>query len=143
MIIIVLILIVIILAYLAFSLLYTKKCRNTECFYSSLEKCKEASFIDEASDASWRYIIKGSKGDECQVEVKLLQAKKGLADVKKIEGLKMECNLVKGYSRNPQSDLGRCHGLLKEGMQELMINKLHSYIISNIGEVSEELKKVI
>ena len=38
----------------------------------------------------------------------------------------------------PESDINNCHGLLKEGLQDLFISKLHRYIVQNLGEINVE-----
>ena len=40
---------------------------------------------------------------------------------------------------NPESDIGSCHGPLKEGLQDLIIQKLHSYLVQNLGRINLEV----
>jgi len=126
-----------------FTFYYYKKCSDIGCFNSYLSKCKKASFIDEGDNDVWLYKIKSKSGDECKVNVKLLQLKKGSSDAGILEGKDMNCYLPFSSVSKPQENLERCHGLLKEEMQKIMINKLHNYITSNLGQISEELKKAI
>ena len=44
---------------------------------------------------------------------------------------------------NPVENLGLCHGLLKEGLQDLIIKKMHTYIIENMGKINEELESAL
>ena len=131
---------------------HKEKCSNINCFNSNMANCVRASFINDAEDAAWLYEIKGRKGgflcfissqfcEDCVVNVRILQAKKGDVDLEKIKGYDMDCYYPFGYVTVPQSDLMRCHGRLKEEMQELIIKKLHVYIVSNLGEIEEELNK--
>jgi len=121
----------------------TKNCSNIDCFNSAMEKCKRASFINELEDASWLYTINGKKGDLCRINVKLLQVKEGTTEIKAIENLDMDCSLVLGFVGTPNSDLTKCHGELREGLQDLMIKKMHAYILANVGKIGEELNKVV
>lgn len=139
---IVLIALVFILA-VYFTFFYYKKCSGIGCFNSYLSKCKKAVYIDEGDNDVWLYKIKSKIKDECKVNVKLLQLKKGTSDASVLEGKDMDCYLPYSSIAKPQENLDRCHGLLKEEMQKIMINKLHSYITSNLGQISEELKKAI
>lgn len=148
--IILIIALVIVLVIFLYFKLHVKKCSNIDCFNSAMEECKKASFISEAEDASWLYTIQEKKGDfgcflfdskckTCVINVKLLQAKKGTSDVRILENLEMNCELVFEYVGAPNADLGKCSGKLKEGMQDLMIKKMHAYILSNVGQIGEEL----
>ena len=55
----------------------------------------------------------------------------------------MDCYVPLGSIVSPESNLAECHGLLKEGLQETIINKLHAYIVKNVGQIGEELQKAI
>ncbi len=131
---------------------YSKDCADESCFESSLEKCSRAVWINEAEDASWGYGINGrgflctlnsNLCGECIVNVKLLQVKGGSIDLEKLNGRSMDCYLPFGYAANPQEDLSRCHGILKEEMQDMIIRKMHSYILTNVGRISEELSRAV
>ena len=135
--------IVLVLILVYFLFLYSKNCKDETCFSDSMKSCSKANYINNAEDASWSYAIKGKKSSECVVEVKLLQAKQGKIELEKIQGLSMDCSLPLGYIGVPQADLSRCHGLLKESLQELMIQKLHSYILANLGKIDDALTKAI
>jgi len=124
-----------------FTFFYTKKCGDVSCFNTALLKCKKASYMDDAEDATWFYKIKGKSKGECKIRVEILQVKEGTTDMASLEGKDMYCYLPLGIISNPQENLERCHGLLKEEMQKLIINRLHNYIMSNLGEISEELEK--
>ena len=146
--------VIILAAAVFFSFFYYKKCSDLGCFNSALSNCIKASYINEAQDASWLYKIEGGKGgifcflvksqcEQCKINVKLLQVKQGATDLSAIQGLGMNCYLPFSYVDLPQADLSRCHGLLKEEMQDLIIKKMHSYIIEHVGEISEELNKAV
>lgn len=152
--IILIILVVILAGIIAFNFLYVKKCTSEECFTSAMGKCDKAEFIKEGEEASWLYKITGAEGnilctfssgfcENCTVSVTLLQVKKGTSELAKLEGLNMACSLPFGYAGNPQDDLTRCHGLLREEIQEAIISKMHSYILSNVGKIGKELTKVV
>lgn len=121
----------------------TKNCSTQECFNSAMSSCKKASYLHEEQNASWQYNVRGWHDDGCTINVKILQAKKGTVELEKIEGLEMDCQVPSGFVGSPQSDLGKCTGKLKEGMQDLIIKKMHAYIMNNIGQVAEELSKTV
>ncbi len=136
---------IIIVAVIAvfFTFFYTRKCSDANCFNKALAKCSKASFVNDAEDAAWLYAIKGKSEGDCKVNVEILQLKEGTVGMEGLENKDMDCYLPLGAITSPQENLGRCHGLLKEEMQSLIINKLHNYIVGNLGEISGELNKAI
>lgn len=128
---------------LYFTFLYTKKCSDVSCFNTALSSCRRASYTNDAEDATWLYAIKGKSNGECKINVEILQLKQGTIDISNLEGKSMVCYVPSGSITAPQENLEKCHGLLKEEMQKIIINRLHSYIVGNIGEISEELNKAI
>jgi hypothetical protein len=55
----------------------------------------------------------------------------------------MDCYLPLGSLVSPESDISRCHGILKEGMQNLIIRQLHTYIVENVKDIGSELENII
>src|SRR3989338_1621073 len=131
--------------YLTF--FYSKSCKDSSCFTQSLSKCQKASFINDAKAAAWHYSIKGIIREEseknCRIDVKMLQVKEGETELEILQGKSMSCYLPKGVVASPESDLSKCHGLLKEYiLEKIIVKKMHTYILEHIGEVSEELTKI-
>ena len=54
----------------------------------------------------------------------------------------MNCMLPLGVRMIPESDIGNCHGLLKEGLQDIIIKRLHTYLVENIGQINLEVLDV-
>src|SRR3989344_6444503 len=52
-------------------------CANFDCFKTSMESCKPASYVNEEPEATLRYTITGLSDGLCEVDIKLLQAKEG------------------------------------------------------------------
>ncbi len=134
------IVVLIIAVYLTF--FYNPSCKNYECFQKAMTSCTQRNYINEEPEASWSYSIKGKEASECVIEVKLLQAKQGELNIGPIQGYSMDCTYPVGASAYPEKDLSRCHGRLKEELQTIIINKLHSYIIENLGKFDEKLNSV-
>ncbi len=130
-------------AAIYFSFFYAERCSDSSCFDNALLSCKRVSYIEETSDASWGYSIRGKVGSTCKVSVKLLQLKQGDVSLGVLQGKRMECYIPYGSVIKPQDNIDRCHGLLKEDMQSIIINKLHNYITDNLGQIEESLGKVI
>jgi hypothetical protein len=113
-------------------------CSSWECFNSGLEKCDRVRFIG-GSDMIFDYTVKGFSGGACEVDVKLLKGELNNQDSLKLEGSEMTCMLPRGVVMIPESDIGFCHGMLKEGLQDLVIRKLHSYLVQNLGKLNLEM----
>lgn len=119
-----------------------EKCENFECFQQNMIECKPAFFINEETQAAWNYEIKGKKNGECEIEVTLLLAKEGELGIDRFEGNSMICFYPEGVSAYPDKDLALCHGRLKEDLQGIIIEKLHTYVLENLGEIKEGLGRI-
>lgn len=136
------VLVVALIAAIYLTFIYLPECQNFACFQSYMTKCSRATFVNEEPEASWGYEIKMAQGKECVINVKLLMAKQGELGVEKFVGHEMTCYYPLGSSAYPEKDLSKCHGLLKEEIQEIIINKLHSHILENLGKFDESLSKL-
>ena len=126
----------------AATLYYTfsyRECADYGCFQKRMAACSLGTYINEEPEASWHYNILGKNRGLCGVEVTLLQAKEGELSLREVEGLSMTCSYELGIANYPEKDLVNCHGLLKEKLQEIIIKKLHQYVVGNIGKINEEL----
>tara|TARA_Y100000034_G_scaffold121622_1_gene166067 strand:- start:4079 stop:4540 length:462 start_codon:yes stop_codon:yes gene_type:complete len=115
------------------------RCESFECYRDKMEVCDGVKYVNEEPEASWGYEIKGVRKGECLVEVTLLQAKEGDLGIAELEGNEMECFYSLGDVAYPEKDLSKCHGLLKEDLQGIVIENLHRYLVENLGKVDLEL----
>ena len=76
------------------------------------------------------------------MEVTAVDIKRGLKKTEALEGKSMSCYLALGAVVVPEANPNLCNGRLKEEMQGLIIEKLHEYIISNIGTINKELTQI-
>ena len=137
--------IVLIIALIGFSsyflFFYAKPVINSEEFLSAMTNCKKVSWVREDSQASWLYTITGNtKGDACDVEVQLLKMKQGTIDSEKLQGKKMTCVLLKSDTRFPEKDISKCEGELKGDLQDIIIQRMHNYLLKNVGEIRDEFE---
>ena len=131
--------VVFVLIYLAWSLFFSyTNCNSWVCFNSRLETCEKTEFIG-GGEMIFEYIISGKKGDFCEISVELLQGDLNNQDSIKLEGHLMDCEIPYGAVMTPESDLRLCHGLLKEGLQDLIIRDLHTYLVQNLGRINLEV----
>ena len=118
---------------------FARSVSNSQEFVDAMTSCKRVSWVREDAQASWFYTIKGNaKGDACSVEVQLLKMKEGTIDVEKLQGKKMTCTILKSETRFPEKDISKCTGELKGELQGIIIQRMHNYLLKNIGEIREE-----
>ncbi len=116
----------------------TKNCNDESCYADAISSCKKVSFNKEDAQAVWRYTILGDiGGDVCKIRVELLRMKEGTIDAEVLQGKGMICNVMKSDYQNPEKDMKLCSGPLKEELQDIIIQRMHNYILKNLGEVKE------
>lgn len=125
------------------SFINTPRCQTFECYEEHMKQCRGAQYLNDGEEATWRYKILGMEDGACVVEVTLLQPKAGELGIDKLSGYSMKCGFPKGIVAYPEKDLGSCSGKLKEEMQEIIIKRLHTYIVDNIGEIDETLQLLV
>lgn len=132
-------------AAIYFSFFFYYKCAQSDlaCYLAHQEKCAKTKFINDEAQTTWNYKIIGKNDERCDVEVKILKMKQGSIDKINLEGKDMICSISVGSKIRPEENLNICHGLLKEKIQEIMINNAHAYIISNMGKISGELNQSV
>ena len=113
------------------------ECTTWECFDEYLETCDRVEFIG-GQRMIFEYTIEGKNEDNCEINVELLQGELNNQESKKMEGHEMNCMLPYGVVMIPESDISNCHGLLKEGLQDLVIQKLYNYVVQNLGRINLE-----
>ena len=140
-------LVILIIGLIAFSsyflFFYAKPVQTSQEFVDAMSYCKDVSWIREDAQASWLYKIKGgAKGDACEVEIRLLKIKEGTIEAEKLEGTKMICTVQKGETQFPEKDISKCTGKLKEELQDIIIQRMHNYLLQNVGEIKEEFESL-
>lgn len=131
---IVLVAVVLLLIAVYFTFYSEKKCSGYECFQEAMKGCeKNVVYVNEEPEASWRYTILGTEANNCDIKVELVLAKEGTLGINKLENQGMVCAYPQGVSNYPEKELENCHGLLKEGLQKMIIDKLQTYIVEHLG----------
>jgi hypothetical protein len=114
-------------------------CGDFGCFSERMKTCSPTKYINEGEDASWLYQIQGIDGNNCAVRVTLLNAKEGDLGLRDFEGNAMTCFYEKGSVAYPERNMGSCTGILKEDLQGLVIERLYDYVVTNLGDIKEDL----
>jgi hypothetical protein len=126
-----------------FTFFFYYKCDDISCYRANQEKCVKTKFFNDAGDAVWFYKINGKEDEKCEIVLQIMNLKHGSADKEILEGKIMTCYLPLGSEVNPETDLSRCTGPLKEELQNMIIQKMHKYIIENIGQFDENLNRTV
>lgn len=120
-----------------------ESCGDINCYETALADCKKVFVINEDENYVWRYeILDEEDKNNCNVEVILLKIKEGNIDVEDLEDKSMICKVGKFGDIFPEKDMVRCSGELKEEFQEIIIDRLHNYLLQNIGEINEGLREI-
>jgi hypothetical protein len=114
-----------------------EKCDSWECFNDNLDDCRRTKFVG-GNEMVFSYRIEGSEEGKCVVNVKMLQGDFNNQDSLNLVDNEMKCFLPLGIVMIPESNIAYCHGLLKEGLQDLVIEKMHAYIVQNLGKINAE-----
>jgi hypothetical protein len=114
-----------------------KICDSKACFEDAIAKCKKVSWIREDDIAAWNYVILRSNDENsCRINVKLLKLNKGDIDLERLQGEYMICNFLKNDQQFPEKDIAKCSGILKEDLQDILIQRMHDYMLKNLGDIA-------
>jgi hypothetical protein len=133
----IIVIVLVITLYVTF--FYQPTCKDVTCWQAKYSECKRARYISSPIDVTWEYKINGKIEDRCAVEVKALEIKRGLKKTEILVGKEMTCFTTLGSISAPEGNPNVCTGPLKESMQELIIQKLHEYVVQNIGDIGTEI----
>lgn len=126
------------LIYLAYTTFYFKTCYDKACFETQLAACSKATFTS-VGNMTFNYKILGVENSTCKVNAKLITGNLNEQDSQKLIGRDMNCFLPLGLVSTPESNIDTCHGTLKEALQDIIIQKLHTYIAQNLGKIAAQV----
>ena len=119
------------------SFFYYVSCADDACFNDNLNTCHNAKYI-KYSNMTFYYEIQGRQKSNCIVSVRLIEGDLNNQDSLELENKEMLCEIPYGMVIAPEANIDNCHGLLKEGLQDLILSRLHSYIVQNLGKINAE-----
>lgn len=147
--------ILLVICLLVLTLFYTgvikKDCsRDKDCFNKALKSCDPAKYLSIRNNNAYSYSIKGRAGDKCVMVIRMehMAAGTDMELIELLEGKNMVCRVPKNYLEVDELEqiedlIHYCTGPLKEGMYELIIEKLYGLIIQNMGDVINEMKDTL
>jgi len=128
--------------YLTF--FYSKSCDTQECFIKAMDKCSRVSFANAQDSVKWQYNIRGSMDGACVIDVTALFIDTEDNETKTLEGKSMVCSIPFEISGTffPESRLEYCHGLFKEGLQEILLKRINEYVVQNLEGIDMAISEV-
>lgn len=142
MIFLVILTLVVLSAIIYFTFFFSYRCDSAECFIPKHEACTRSTYESTVDGATWLYKVMGKESGMCKVQATMLRISEGSLEQESLEGKSMICLMQIGDTSNPESSIGDCHGLLKEGLQEIIIKKLHQYVLDNLKEIGEDFEDI-
>lgn len=144
------ILVLIIILVIIMYFYYPKDCDDRECFIKKAQTCSKANVIEYKEGNEFIYEIKEKQRGDCLVYIKMNKMRENTDYnlVKILEGKDMLCKIpLEEFKLNPLADtkdiIDKCSGSLKEGLQQLTIERLYGVVVSNMGSVNKELQKLV
>jgi len=124
---------------------YSEKCLSEECFKTAMAKCQRATYTSEINNSVWEYNVKGIVKGDCQIAVKNLDITADPNIVASLKGKEMLCYLPLNLTAAgimPEQKVEYCHGYLKEGIQDIIIERMHLYLVQNLVQINQSLTNV-
>lgn len=120
-----------------------KQTDSKSCFLINLASCKKAIYTNADAQTITQYTVLGTSSGQCETNIIIIQVKKGAQEVNVLQGKDMNCFTSLGSTDMPEKNIENCHGELKEQIQGIIISRLYSQILQNIGKIGEETSKVL
>ena len=129
---------------------FRKDCsQDQSCFQKAVEKCKPAQATVVRNNNVYLYWVGWQLGKTCEIKIQALRIDAGAPpEFKNLEGKKMSCKIPKTELEKTNIDnfdnlLAYCHGPLKEGLYEVIIQRMYSLVVSQLGDIVKEALKVL
>ena len=130
--------------------IFKKTCFDNACFEQALTECSPADFIKVRNHNVYLYSITQSYFEECNVVIELKKIAPGTEPEfkERLEGKSMKCSIPKTVLQETSIDdlnqiLKYCHGQLKEGILEIIIEKMYAQIIINLDSIVEQSRSFL
>lgn len=128
--------------------IYKKNCEDEECFNEALYKCSPAKFYGYRNNNLYYYKISRSLLRDCILRVKVQRMAIGTEPdlIRLLERKSMKCNIPKDMKLTldkMENLLTYCHGELKEGLYQLMLERLYALVVRDMKGIIEEAEKAL
>ncbi len=140
---------IIVILSLYFSNILKKNCgEDKACFNDALKRCSGAVLTSVSGGNIYIYESYSSFTDECNLKITMAKATPGseLNLRASLEGKSMKCIIQRSRLQeqtfSDMDDLAEmCTGQLKEAMYEMIVQRMYSLVIANLGNISLEARK--
>ncbi len=128
---------------------YEKNCYTDECFDNAAKKCNKAEYVKLDNGNTFRYNIERSYSSNCKLIIKIEEINDAHGQELKnlFEGKSMQCEIPKDKFNieflKLENSIDYCHGILKEAMYELMLQRIYDLAVKQIGDVIFEIEDVL
>ncbi len=134
-----------------FSGLIRKDCKtDLNCFNTKAYECKSAKVQTLVNDNTYEFVIFGPSGDTCVVKTTLVTMASGVPlDIKeKLEGKSMTCYIPRDMLKEQsvievKNVIDYCTGPLKESLYEVLLQKMYTLIVQNLGQIVADVKSQV
>ncbi|MBI1973098.1 hypothetical protein HYS50_03765 [Candidatus Woesearchaeota archaeon] len=129
---------------------FRKDCgQDKNCFQEKVKDCKPAQVAVLRNNNAYLYWVGNQLGKFCEINIKALRIDAGAPpEFKALEGKEMSCDIPKTELQKMDIDsfdnlLTYCHGPLKEGLYEVIIQRMYTLVVSQLGDIIKEAQKVL
>lgn len=132
-----------------YSGIITPVCKNDKCFNEKFNKCSPAKYTSVKNNNLYEYKIYRSLFSTCNMKVTMKKVATGtdIDIVNAIQGKSMQCKIPKNLTQIDFADLENltdyCTGPLKEGIYEIVLNRMYGLIVSQMGDIVKEAKSAL
>lgn len=122
--------------------------QDVACFDERAQQCRPSDVVVSKDNNVYQYMVGSSVGD-CHVQVTLQKVEAGApVEFQNLEGKKMTCAIPKseldGFSVGGfDKYMTYCHGLLKEGLYEIILTRVYSNIIGQMSDVLQAAQQAV
>lgn len=132
-----------------FSGIVKKDCKDDlNCFNSKAYACKAAKVQTHINNNVYEFNIYGPSSNTCVIRATLVQMAQSvpLENREKLEGKEMTCRIPRSILKEQsiveiKNIIDYCSGPLKEGLYEVLIDKMYSLIIQNLDAITKDVRK--
>ncbi len=123
--------------------------QDKACFNEHLTKCRAAEFLSVRHNSVYSYNNYPGVSGGCNLKITLKRVVVGApTEFKELEGKSMLCRIPKNELSSVDFDkmtdlIKLCSGELKEGLYEIIIQRMYSLVISQMGDIVKEAEKVL
>ena len=121
---------------------------DLSCFEQRARECRPSDFVYTQSNNVYVYSVGSSIGD-CHLSVILKRVEAGApSEFQQLEGKTMTCVIPKNELNDFAMDhfdryMTSCHGLLKEGLYEIILTRVYSHLVGQMDDVLREAEKAL